>query len=148
MRRLLRPHSDFSASSIIAALLVLALIAGPPAAIGEERFPNVSAPAANAPQPGYQPRGPRPSVLLDRADELATLHAIDTALSEVGDGATYVWQRGHGLLNGLIRPTTSFKSAQGQVCRHVIIMLTSNRYTRQLEGIACRDADGAWTLSG
>lgn len=90
----------------------------------------------------------RPSSWLGQDDELATLHAIHTALSTVGDGGAYVWQRGNGLLDGLIRPTTSFKDRTGNVCRHVIIRLNSRRYSREIEGIACRNVVGAWTLSG
>lgn len=93
-------------------------------------------------------RRPRPSPRLGRADELATLHAIHTALSSVGDGGAFVWQRGNGLLNGLIRPTTSFKAADGKVCRHLIIRLDSQHYTREIEGIACREESGRWSLAG
>ena len=94
-----------------------------------------------------QPRM-RPSSWLGQNDEHATLLAIHTALSSVGDGGAYVWRRGNGLLDGLIRPTTSFKDKAGNVCRHVVIRLNSRRYSREIEGIACRDAAGAWTLSG
>lgn len=90
----------------------------------------------------------RPSHWLGQDDEHATLLAIHTALSSVGDGGAYVWQRGNGLLDGLIRPTASFKDRAGNICRHVIIRLNSRRYSREIEGIACRDAFGAWTLSG
>jgi hypothetical protein len=89
-----------------------------------------------------------PSRWLDLADELAALHAISTALSSVGDGGAYVWHRRNGLLSGLIRPTTSFKGKSGETCRHVIIRFNSKRYSRQAEGIACRDPKGAWSLSG
>ncbi|MFT5508600.1 MAG: hypothetical protein ACI89J_001676 [Hyphomicrobiaceae bacterium] len=90
----------------------------------------------------------RPSSKLGLGDEIATLHAIHTALSSVGDGGAFVWQRGNGLLTGLIRPTTSFKSNNGEICRHIIIRLNSKLYTREAEGIACRDTTGAWSLSG
>jgi hypothetical protein len=91
---------------------------------------------------------PAPSLVLDESDETATLHAIHIALQTVGDGGAYVWHRGHGLLDGMIRPTTSFKGANGQVCRHIIIRLNSGRYSREVEGIACQDASGRWSLSG
>ena len=93
-------------------------------------------------------RRTRPNGWLGQADEIATLYAIHTALSSVGDGGAYVWQRGNGLLDGLIRPTTSFKSSSGEICRHVVIRLNSKRYSREVEGIACRDESGAWSLSG
>ena len=90
----------------------------------------------------------RPNRWLGRDDEIATLYAIHTALSSVGDGGAYVWQRRNGLLDGLIRPTTSFKSSTGEICRHLIIRLNSKHYSREIEGIACRDASGVWSLSG
>ncbi len=89
-----------------------------------------------------------PNRWLGRADEIATLYAIQTALSSVGDGGAYVWQRRNGLLDGLIRPTTSFKSSSGEICRHLIIRLNSKHYSREIEGIACRDPSGVWSLSG
>lgn len=114
--------------------------------------PNSTAPR----QPSYRftPPSPRstgdsrPRGWLDQTDEIATLYAIHTALSSVGDGGAYVWQRGNGLLDALIRPTTSFKSSSGDICRHIVIRLNSKHYSREIEGIACRDATGAWSLSG
>ncbi len=90
----------------------------------------------------------QPNGWLGQADEIATLYAIHTALSSVGDGGAYVWQRGNGRLDGLIRPTTSFKSGSGKICRHLIIRLNSRDYSREVEGIACRDESGAWSLTG
>lgn len=89
-----------------------------------------------------------PNRWLGRDDEIATLYAIHTALSSVGDGGAYVWQRRNGLLDGLIRPTTSFKSSSGEICRHLIIRLNSKHYSREIEGIACRDMSGVWSLAG
>ena len=89
-----------------------------------------------------------PSALLNRADELAVLQAVHTALTEVADGATYVWHRNHGHLSGLVRPTSSFKYADGTVCRHIVLMLSSRRYNRKAEGIACRGDNGVWSLDG
>lgn len=93
-------------------------------------------------------QSPRPSLILDEGDEIATLNAIQTALATVGDGGAYVWHRAHGLLDGIIQPTTSFKSVDGRVCRHIVIRLNSGAYTREVEGIACQGANGRWSLSG
>lgn len=90
----------------------------------------------------------RPIYRLGRADEIAALRAIHTALASVADGGAYVWQRRDSLLGGLIRPTSSFKSVKGDICRHVIIRLNYRRYSRQVEGIACLDRHGGWVLSG
>lgn len=89
-----------------------------------------------------------PNARLDRNDEIATLETLQLALSEVGDGSTYVWHRHHGRLSGVITPTTSFKDDSGQVCRHVIVVLTSGSRSERSEGIACRLSSGQWQLQG
>ncbi len=96
---------------------------------------------------------PKPSLadlkaLLDDTDAIAALEAVQLALTEVGDGATYIWHRKHGRLSGAIQPTTSFKDASGHVCRHIVVALTSGSYSRKAEGIACRHRDGVWNLAG
>lgn len=101
-----------------------------------------------APPSHRKQRDSRPHGWLSQADEIATLYAIHTALSSVGDGGAYVWRRGNGLLDALIRPTTSFKSRTGDICRHIVIRLNSKHYSREIEGIACRNGTGQWSLSG
>lgn len=96
---------------------------------------------------------PRPSFAgihrrLDESDERAALESVQRALSEAGDGATYVWHRTHGQLSGLVRPTHSFKDADGRICRHIVIMLSSGTRSKQTEGVACRLANGIWQLDG
>lgn len=85
---------------------------------------------------------------LDVKDEIAALERIQYALSEVGDGSTYVWRRWHGRLSGVIHPTTSFKDKSGKVCRHLVVLLTTGKRTSKMEGIACRLASGRWRLDG
>lgn len=91
---------------------------------------------------------PRQSFRLSEEDEIATLDAIRVALSEVGDGNTYVWYRQHGRLNGVVTPTSSFKDGKDRVCRHVLLILSSGPQTDRIEGIACRDDAGRWLLEG
>lgn len=96
---------------------------------------------------------PKPSLAelkstLDDTDAIAALEAVQLALTEVGDGATYVWHRKHGRLSGAIQPTSSFKDGTGHVCRHIVMALTSGSYSRKAEGIACRQRDGVWVLEG
>ncbi|MGD9667767.1 MAG: hypothetical protein AB7U75_01785 [Hyphomicrobiaceae bacterium] len=85
---------------------------------------------------------------LDLRDEIAALETLQLALSEVGDGSTYVWHRYHGRLSGVITPTTSFKDDNGQICRHVILELTSGIRSQRSEGIACRLPTGQWQMQG
>lgn len=85
---------------------------------------------------------------LDAIDHDAALDAVRIALTEAGDGSTYVWQRHHGRLNGSIRMTRTFRSSDGRLCRHLVMTMTAGRYTRKTEGVACRDRDRVWSLEG
>lgn len=85
---------------------------------------------------------------VDMTDETATLEAVHTALSEVGDGATYVWHRRGSKISGIIKPTASFKDAEGRVCRHLVMTLSAGERSASAEGIACRMADRSWRLEG
>ena len=146
------------AAYLIAAVLATMIWLDASPVIAGNAPPAVQLPPVPHQNPFFQPSPPktphpdwlrpRPSPRLGSADELATLRAIHTALSSVGDGGAYIWQRGNGLIDGLIRPTTSFKSSDGRICRHIIVRLNSIRYSREVEGIACRDDTGGWSLSG
>jgi surface antigen len=70
------------------------------------------------------------------------------ALTEVGDGGTYIWHRTHGRLSGIVQPTASFKDPAGRVCRHIVLIMSVGTATGRAEGIACRLADGRWQLDG
>jgi hypothetical protein len=98
-----------------------------------------------APRPRFADAQPPP---LDLTDETATLEAVHTALSEVGDGASYVWHRRGGKVSGIVKPTASFKDAKGRVCRHLVMTLNSGERSARTEGIACRMADRSWRLEG
>lgn len=86
--------------------------------------------------------------VLDEGDEIAALESVQTALSKVGDGASYVWHRSNGRLSGLVQPTRSFRNPKGEICRHLVILLTTGDKTNKTEGIACRAGDGRWQLEG
>jgi hypothetical protein len=101
-----------------------------------------------APTQAPRPRLADHSQDLDDSDEIAALDAIRIALTEVGDGASYVWHRGNGRLSGVIHPTASFKDQSGRVCRHIVVVLTTGLRTGRVEGVACRLGDGTWQLEG
>lgn len=88
--------------------------------------------------------GPR----LDETDEMAALESIQMGLSEMDDGEPFVWRRVNGRLSGIVRPTTSFRNAEGRLCRHVVVLLTTGYKTSTAEGIACRLPDRRWKLEG
>jgi len=110
--------------------------AGPPCACGESQ------------KKSAKPKFAGLADTLDEGDEIAALESVQQALNKVGDGASYVWHRANGRLSGLVQPTHSFRNAQGQVCRHLVILLTTGDRTNKAEGIACRAADGRWALEG
>ncbi len=85
---------------------------------------------------------------LDASDEAVALHAVHIGLSEMPDGASFVWRRAHGRLSGVVQPKFSFKNAAGDICRQVTLTLKSGSYSRTVEGAACRQPDGAWSLEG
>jgi len=84
----------------------------------------------------------------DATDKRAALESVQYALSEIGDGSSYVWHRGHGKLSGVVQPTQSFKDAQGRICRHFVVMLASGTYSKRTETVACRMDNGIWQLDG
>lgn len=83
---------------------------------------------------------------LDQKDHIVAMRALHLALSQVPDGGTFIWQKKSRSLKGLIKPTRAFRNANGQLCRHVIYALVLGRYTKQIEGIACRLENGSWQL--
>lgn len=85
---------------------------------------------------------------LDEADEVAALESVHLALSEAGDGSSYVWHRRNGRLSGVVQPTSSFKDPAGNVCRHIVVVLSSGSDSKRAEGIACRLSNGRWQLEG
>ncbi len=85
-------------------------------------------------------------IVLDQDDEYAALESVQYALSEVADGSSYVWHRGHGQLSGIVKPISSFKDSHGGVCRHAQVVLSGAVGTKQTEIVACRLATGIWQL--
>ena len=97
---------------------------------------------------GQQPGLGELKARLDQSDRVAALQALDLALTELGDGVTLVWQRPERGLVGRIKPVSAFRDDKGRVCRHVVYSLALGTYRRQIEGVACRETDGSWSLSG
>ncbi len=97
--------------------------------------------------------GPPPTLTelkarLDRSDRAAAMQALELALSELADGVTLVWRRPERELVGRIKPVSAFRDVQGRICRHIVYSLALGTYQRQIEGVACRESDGSWSLSG
>lgn len=98
--------------------------------------------------PNPAANNPAASFSLNDLDEIAALNALHVGLTEVPDGANFVWRRSHGRLSGIVRPLFSFKNANGDVCRHIVVTLRSGDHERTVEGAACRRSDGRWVLEG
>ncbi len=85
---------------------------------------------------------------IEPGDDIAALEAVEIALTQASDGATYVWRRGNGRLVGAVRPTKTFRDADQRMCRHIEMQLRLGTFLRRTEGIACRAGDGVWVLEG
>ena len=81
-------------------------------------------------------------------DPIAALEAVAYALDEVADGATYVWQRADGPLQGTVKPVDSFLDDNGALCRRLSVTLMLGEASRWTEAVACRDEAGHWTING
>jgi hypothetical protein len=80
-------------------------------------------------------------------DQTAVMQAVHYALSEIGDGASYVWHRTHGRLSGVVQVNGTYKGTTGALCRRLNVMLTSGGETRKLTTHACRLPDRSWQLA-
>ncbi len=80
------------------------------------------------------------------ADEYATLNALLIALSQVGDGQTYIWGRPKRQLRAFITPTSSYRDKSGNICREIIVSLVLGSYMKRIETTACRGKNRSWQL--
>ena len=140
-------------ATAVAACTLSVLLALPEGVRAADGKPTETAPCAfpnhdNAPRRDARPKFAELQDRLDVDDEIATLEAIRVALSEVGDGSTFVWRRGNGRLSGVVNPTSSFRDARGRICRHLVLLLATASRTGKIEGIACRLGNGRWELDG
>ena len=85
---------------------------------------------------------------LDRSDRAVALRALQMALTELGDGVTVVWRRPESRLTGRVKPVSAFRDEGGRLCRTVIYSLTRGGKENEVEGVACRSADGRWAIAG
>lgn len=117
--------------------------------------PRSAAPSCSCPETREKSGRPKfagliagPTSALDESDEVAALASVQQALNGAGDGQAYVWARNNGRLSGLVRPISSFRNDAGQICRHVLVLLTTGQTTKKTESTACRLTGGRWQLGG
>ncbi|AGK57495.1 hypothetical protein HYPDE_29083 [Hyphomicrobium denitrificans 1NES1] len=84
--------------------------------------------------------------VFNEGDEIAALESVQLALTEIADGSSYIWHRNHGRLSGIVKPVSSFKDANGAVCRYAVVVLSSLDVTKRTEIVACRLPTGIWQL--
>ncbi len=139
------------ASAVFCAAIVLI---APELASAQESgasSPRCSCPDNGAPRGSGRTQRPKLAGVdrrLGHDEELATLEAIQLALTEVDDGSSYVWHGRNGRISGVVQPTNSFRGGNGDICRHIVVVLSASGYSRSSEGIACRDTMGLWRLEG
>ncbi|MFN0217403.1 MAG: hypothetical protein ACKVP4_01170 [Hyphomicrobium sp.] len=138
----------FAAFGLTAFTLVAAVFVSADFARAAE--PTVPPPSCSCPASGEKSAG-KPRLAghvepLDENDEVASLESLQFALTEVGDGATYVWKRSHGRLSGLVKPTRSYKDSSGAVCRKAVVMLNGVDGAATTELSACRLPNGIWQV--
>lgn len=130
------------------SLLLMAPLGAQAAESAPAEKPSCSCPGQDAPKREARPKFADLQSNLDEYDEIAALEAIRIALTEVGDGATFVWRRANGRISGAVKPTSSFKAVDGKICRHIQIILAAGKRTGKIEGVACRLENGRWELDG
>ena len=154
-----------AASAVLAFFFVAAIFLAPEIATAAEPAPAATPAPADGEQattctcpdalsPETKERiWPRPKFAdlkpnLDASDEIAALESGRLALCEVGDGSAGVWHRWQGRLSGVGQPTASFRDTAGNVCRHLVVVLSAGPRSKRTEGIACRLGTGQWQLQG
>lgn len=138
---------------LAACVLAAGLLLGKPFPAHPASLSTPSAEQAPAPEGNLPPQTPvalhsfaELQTKLDEGDQVTALHALQMALSQIGDGATFAWKKNNKDLKGVIKPTAVFRNSDGQICRHVIYALALGPYRKQIEFIACREAGGRWRL--
>jgi surface antigen len=84
---------------------------------------------------------------LDGRSRATALRALHVALDQLSDGATLIWRKKSLGLEGAIRPTAAFRNRDGQICRRLTYQMKIGDYAKRIDGIACRQIDGSWSLS-
>lgn len=146
-------HKSLMGTSVLAALTGLSLFAlvslsGEPALSAEVARDKSHCACPDAEKKARPSFALLPGAELTENDEIAALESIQMGLSQMDDGTPFVWRHDNGRLSGIVRPTVSFRNAEGKVCRHVVVLLTTGYKTSTAEGIACRLPNRRWVLEG
>src|SRR4029079_15546165 len=85
---------------------------------------------------------------LDGSDRQAAAQALQFPMNELGAGVTLGGARPKHALEGRVKPVSAFRDDHGRLCRHLVYSLSLGGYSREIEGVACREFDGSWSLAG
>lgn len=92
-------------------------------------------------------RGASPlSNSLDQEDWRRARGALGLALDPQGNGAPVAWENPQSRARGLFTPVGDARAVDDKICRAFIAELGGSLKPEQLQGDACRDRAGEWTV--
>lgn len=93
-----------------------------------------------------RPKAPPLSPDLDAEDWRRAQGALALALDPQGNGAPVAWDNPQTKVEGIFIPAGPAFARDGKVCRAFTAKLGGTHPARELQGDACREKDGEWTL--
>ncbi len=92
-------------------------------------------------------RGTSPlSNTLDQEDWRRAKGAMGLALDPQGNGSPVTWENPQSKARGSFTPVGQAKAVDDKICRAFIAELGGSLKTEQLQGDACRDRSGEWSV--
>ncbi|WP_374306396.1 RT0821/Lpp0805 family surface protein [Methylocella sp.] len=85
--------------------------------------------------------------LLDAEDWRRARAALSTALDPQGNGAEVAWDNPQSGAKGVFAPLAPPYPDDGKVCRAFRAQAKAGDASRRVEGVACADKNGDWTIA-
>ena len=85
---------------------------------------------------------------LDAADQQAAYRTEQAALERYPDGQTVRWSNPNNGNYGYTVPQTTYQTSSGQYCREYQTTIIVGGQPETARGVACRQPDGSWQVSG
>jgi surface antigen len=86
------------------------------------------------------------SPFLDQEDWRRAKGALGIALDPQGNGAAVAWENPRSGARGSFTPVADAKAVDDKICRAFLAEVGGAAPARSLQGAACRDKAGEWTL--
>ena len=83
---------------------------------------------------------------LDQEDWRRAKGAMGLALDPQGNGSAVSWENPQSRAKGSFTPVGEAKAVDDKICRAFIAELAGSLKNEQLQGDACRDRGGDWTI--